>query len=116
MKILGEDRPINFGMNCWIEYCELRSVSVTEMGEDLQRIGDGGGSGREIRDLLWAALKDGARKAKQPFEFDNFDIGDGMDELSQDELGKFFVEMTESMQSKVKQNGGTVTKKKKAVV
>lgn len=116
MKIGGHDRPIHFGMNCWIEYCELRDISVTQMGEDLQRIGDGGGSGAEMRDLIWASLKDGARKAKEPFEVNNYDVGDWMDDIEQDELAAFFSQMAQSMENKVKQNGAATASKKKEKV
>ena len=112
MDIGGALRPVGWGMNTWILYCELRGCTITDMGEQLQRIGTGGGSGSEIRDLIWAALKSGARKEKQDVEFDNWDVGDWLDDISTEALTEFLTSMTESMQERIPSDNGATKKKK----
>ena len=113
MKIVGGDSSIKLVKNTYILCCEWRGTSFTELQEHCAVIAENGGSGAEIRDFVWAALKAGARKAKKPFEFDNFDVGDWMDDLTADELTEFFNEVSDSMESKMpSENGGG--KKKEA--
>ena len=112
MKIGNEERPVAFGMNAYILYCELRECSITDMSEDFKRIGEGKGTGSEIRDVLWASLKDGARKAGQNFGFSNYDVGDWMDDLDQKELAKFFTNLADSMAERIPAEKDPAPKKK----
>ena len=116
MDIGGKSRPVWFGMNAWIDYCKLHDITITEMGDELQRIGQGGGTGAEIRDLVWAVLKCGALKEKQPFDHSPEDVGFWLDEVSSDELAGFFMSLTDSMQSKIPKENGTPAKKKRQTI
>lgn len=95
MKIGGKERPIKIGLNQSIEYCELRGISITQMNDDLARLANGSGS--EMRDYLWSALKDGARVSKTDFSHSNLDVGDWLEDVSQEELSKFIGDITGSM-------------------
>jgi hypothetical protein len=112
MVVDGIERKFHFGMNCWIEYCTLRNITINEMGEELQRIGKGGGTGAEMRDLLWASLKCGALKHKQDFDLTNYDVGFIMDDMTFDELNLFFKEMNDSLASTLPSDNGEENKKK----
>ena len=101
MNIGGEDRPVKFGMNTWIEYCELRGISITKLGEDLDVISKGGGSGSEIRDLIWSSLVSGAKSKRINFDYTNYDVGDWMDDIKQTELANFFSDIGKSVDSKI---------------
>jgi hypothetical protein len=48
------------------------------MEKDLSNIENNDGS--IIRDLLWSALKDGARREKIDFPYDKYDVGDMMED------------------------------------
>lgn len=106
MKIGNKERSVKFGLNQSILYCELRGISITQMNADFSRL-VAGGNGSEIRDLIWSALKDGARFNKEEFDHDNFDVGDWMETIEEGELAKFLDELVESMPKSKK-----VTKKK----
>ena len=93
INIGGEDRPIKFGINQSILYCELRDISITEMSKDMEKFING--SGAELRDFMWSALKDGARKEKIDFDYTPEDIGDWMEDMSEEEMEKFFAGMIE---------------------
>lgn len=99
MKIGGKDRPIKFGLNQSILYCELRKINISEMNKDFSKIANGG-TGSEIRDLVWSALKDGARYEKTDFKFTNLDVGDWFDSIEEGEMEKFLQELLDSMPNK----------------
>lgn len=107
MIIGGEDRPLKFGVNQSILYCELRNVPINQMDKDIQNFAVGNTSGAEIRDMLWSALKDGARKAGNAFDFTPEDVGDWMEEVNEENFKEFFTEMRNSSPK------GTKSSKKK---
>ena len=76
------------------------------MNDDFLRMQDGGGDGSEIRDLIYSCLADGARKAKQPIDFDQYDVGDWMEDLSSEEMTKMMEEFTGSMAPVFENKGG----------
>jgi len=93
MFIGGEDRPIKFGINQTDLYCTLRGISITVMQEEMKKFVNGDYTGGEIRDLIWSALADGARKEKIDFPFTNLDVGDWLEEVQEGELTKALNEM-----------------------
>lgn len=99
MNIGGEERPLKFGVQQSINYSQLRNQSVSKQYDDLLNIGTDDGS--IVRDLIWSALKDGARKEKLEFDYEPEDIADWMDELTADEVTKFVEALTESLKTSV---------------
>ena len=97
MIIGGKERPIKIGLNQSIIYCELRGISITKMNDDFVKLANGSGTGAEVRDLIWSALKDGARKAKEPFEVDNFEVGDWLEEMEPEQMATFMNDLASSM-------------------
>lgn len=97
MNIGGEERAVKFGMNQSILYCELREISINQMGEELTSIGVSGGDGSAMRDFIWSALKDGARRDKKKFPYTNYDVGDWMEDLETGQIEGFINELIDSM-------------------
>lgn len=97
MNIGGKDRPIKIGLNQSIEYCELRGITITQMNEDYVKLQNGAGTGSEVRDLIWSALKDGARVAGEEFDHTNYDVGDWLEDLDPETMAEFFKEVADSM-------------------
>ena len=95
MKIGGKERKIKCGMNQSILYCELSDISITQMNKEFVNLTTSNGS--EIRDLVWSALKDGARIKKEAFEYTNFDVGDWMEDLNEKDLEDFIKDMTDTL-------------------
>jgi hypothetical protein len=93
IKIGGKEFPLSFGINQSILYCNLRNISITEMEGELANIETSDGS--SIRDLLWSALKDGARREGIEFEYTNYDVGDMMEEPSV--IASFMESLNESI-------------------
>jgi hypothetical protein len=50
-----------------------------------------------FRDIIWSALKEGARQDKVPFEFDNFDVGDWLQDVEASEINDAIKSLVESM-------------------
>ena len=95
ITINGEEYPISFGLNQTILYCEKRDISVNEYNEQLAKLADGSGS--ELRDLIWSALKDGARRAKEEFKLDEYDVGDMLEEMSAEDINSIIEIMVGTM-------------------
>lgn len=105
MKIGGIDRPIKFGVNQTDLFCELRNISLKQYYELLSNFETGDYKFGEIRDLVWSALKDGARQAKTEFDLEPMDIGDLMDENPAEIISETMVALVGSL-PKPSDNGG----------
>ena len=112
MNIGGLDRPIKMGLNQSIAYCELRGISITQMNKEFKRFTDGMHSGSEVRDLIWSALKDGARKAKVEFPYDNLDVGDWIEDIKPEAVIEFINKLSTTLP---KADGRPNSKKKVTV-
>jgi len=111
MVIGGEERTLKFGINQTDLFCELRGWSLSKYQDFLVRLGTNEFSVSEYRDLVWSALKDGARYDGREFEFDALTVGDWLDEVP--EYAEFV--MNEFLKSMPKANGGQPAKKKQKV-
>lgn len=93
MNINNKEYPVKFGMNQSILYCELRGINITQMNTEFSNMAKGKSTGAELRDLIWSALKDGARFNKVPFEATNLDVGDWLEGLDPKEVTAFIEDM-----------------------
>lgn len=78
VEIGGEKRLIKFGTNASAKFCEMH-------GKDLHEIQIHKGT---IRDLIYAGLFAGAKKQKKEVTFDEYDVGDWLDEIPQEEANR----------------------------
>jgi hypothetical protein len=84
LAIGGKKRPVKFGINQTELFCKLRGIGAGEyFGFLKDRFVGAKGDGGEFRDLLWSALKDGARVQGLEFEYDSKAVGDWMDGMKQ---------------------------------
>lgn len=95
IKIGGELRPIAWGLNQSIEYCELRSISISKYQEELGSLVDGDGS--ELRDLIWSGLKDGARRKGIEFTATRYDVGDWLEEMTANDIANVLTTLADTM-------------------
>jgi len=109
INIGGKVRPYVFGLNQSIEYCKHRNISITKMNEEIGKLMTNSGDGSEIRDLVWSALKDGARREGSEFDFTPETIADWMEVLSPDQMS----DMVNNMAKSLIGVGGNAVKKKK---
>jgi hypothetical protein len=97
----GKTRPVKFGTNQGILFCQLRRCTTKEYIElfslkskNLEI------SISEIRDLLWSALKDGARYAKEEFNVTPEDVADWIDEANLEEIYPQLKQSTQKIRNK----------------
>jgi hypothetical protein len=93
-QIGGKTRPLKFGTNQTILFCQLRGCTMQDYTELFKQKKSKSSQldaydldGSEIRDLIWSALKDGARYQREEFDFTPEDVADWMDEC---DPGKIF--------------------------
>jgi len=109
VHIGGEKRLVKFGINAMAYLSE-------ETGKDLSELNLGIGS---IRDLIWSALKAGAKKKRKDFTWLNPDtkkvedvtvdvVGDWIEEMPQNEFDK----ITEAINNSMPKGEATEAKKK----
>jgi len=111
INIGGKKRPIKYGTNSTAILCEIRGITLKDMGDMFseQRIKDNEITGGEVRDLIYAGLASGSYSKGEEPEFNRYQVGDWIDEMDADELIKAFEVMGESQPK-----GSNVTKKKKS--
>lgn len=73
--INGKDYPCRFGMAALMEFTKQTNIKIT----DLANLGNEM-TMEEAITLCWCGLKDGARKAKKPFNLDPYDVADLIDD------------------------------------
>jgi len=75
VTINGAYYPVKFGFSALISFTDAAGLAL----EDLENLGDGMTLGTALT-LVWAGLKDGARKEKQPFDLTVEDVADLIDD------------------------------------
>lgn len=90
IELGGQDRPLKFGTNQTAKFCDMRKIDLKEYG---RLLGEGMEDMAVIRDLLYTGLWAGAKSEKTPVDFDEFTVGDWMDE----DLEGIMVKLTEAM-------------------
>ena len=111
INIGGKLRPIKFGTNQSARYCQVRGVTLAEMQKELEHIETSDGS--SIRDLIYSALWAGCKTDKLEVDFDEYDMGDWIDEMGQEELNKIFQVLIDSNDSGKEEEGSDAKGEKK---
>jgi len=97
ISIGGKLRPTKFGTNQTAKYCDIRNVSLMESQNELKDIKSGNGT--TMRDLIYSALWAGCKTEKIDIDFDEYNVGDWMDDIEPDELVKIFTSLANSNDS-----------------
>ena len=74
----GKKRGVKFGMNAFALACELAGLSLEEFGKSMDS------NQFVIRELLWAGLVSNCRSKNIAEDFNLYNVGDWMDEISSD--------------------------------
>jgi len=91
LNVGGERRPIKFGTNSTALLCKEHGISLKEIGEFLT---EDGITIEKYRDLLWASLTAGAQSLGKDFPFTKYQVGDWIDDMSEEDNDAFLNEMT----------------------
>jgi hypothetical protein len=87
VKIGGKDRVVKFGTNATALFCQIHKIGLGKFSEMFtpENLSPG-----VIRDLVYCALISGARRAGEPADFSLEDVGDWIDDLTEDEVMRIF--------------------------
>lgn len=99
VPIGGKTRLFKFGINQLAIYSEKHNLNLSELEMGMS----------QIRDLFWSALVAGARKNKEEIDFDEWDVGEWIDDMEQSDFDKVVSAMNQSMPE---QDGKSDSKKK----
>ena len=87
VPIGGKTRLFKFGINQLAIFSEKHSLNLSEVEMGMS----------QIRDLFWSALVAGARKKKEEVDFDEWDVGEWIDDMEQSDFDKVVEAMNQSM-------------------
>lgn len=82
IDIGGKERPIKLGHNAFKIICDELGIKVSEIEKAWEQ--------EEYILIVYAVLFSGAKADKIPIDFDKWDVGNWLDELSTDQLKGLF--------------------------
>jgi hypothetical protein len=94
----GKVRLFKFGVNQLAIYSQRHNLNLSEVEMGMS----------QIRDLFWSALVAGAKKKKEEIDFDEWDVGEWIDDMEQEDFDK----VVEAMNNATPQEKGQGSKKK----
>lgn len=89
VEIGGKTRLVKFGTNQLAIYTQKHKLQLSQVDFGMS----------EVRDLVWSALVAGAKKQRQEVDFDEWAVGDWIDEMPQEEFDKIMECFGQSMPS-----------------
>lgn len=92
LKIGGKNRTLHFSMNFWATYTDLLGISLDEIGGVFEK----GVSLKAIIMLVYAGILTYDQENKKEIDYDNFDVGNWLEDISADDIEKIIKAMTES--------------------
>lgn len=87
VSIGGRLRLVKFGTNQLALFTQKHSLQLSEVSFGME----------QIRDLIWSGLVAGAKKRNEPVDFDEWTVGEWIDELNQSEFNKIISAFNNSM-------------------
>jgi len=98
VSIGGKPRLIKFGTNQLAIFTQMHNVDLSEADFGMHH----------LRDLIYSGLVAGAKKNKEKVDFDEWEVGEWIDELPDEDLQKIVDSFTKSLP----EGEGDDTKKK----
>jgi len=87
VSIGGKPRLLKFGTNQLAIFTQMHKVDLSEADFGMHH----------LRDLIYSALVAGAKKNKEAIEFDEWEVGEWIDEMEEGNLEKIIEGFTNSM-------------------
>lgn len=100
ITIGGKKRPVNFGFNAIAQLERLEEKSMMEIFKEVEK----GVSMHLAINVTYVGLCHGARKAKKDFKTSFETVGDWLDEMGFDGIGKVIDLLTESVAGEKTEN------------
>jgi hypothetical protein len=102
LEIGGKKRTLHFSMNFWANFTDLLNISLAEIGD----VFSDGISIKGLRTLIYSGLLAYDQENKKEIDYDEFDIGNWLEDIEAAEIEKIVVAMTESKILGNSLNGG----------
>ncbi|MBT7881379.1 MAG: hypothetical protein HN624_02910 [Flavobacteriaceae bacterium] len=102
LEIGGKKRTLHFSMNFWANFTDLLNISLAEIGD----VFSDGISIKGLRTLIYSGLLAYDQENKKEIDYDEFDIGNWLEDIETAEIEKIVVAMTESKILGNSLNGG----------
>ena len=102
LEIGGKKRTLHFSMNFWASFTDLLNISLAEIGD----VFSNGISIKGLRTLIYSGLLAYDQENKKEIDYDEFDIGNWLEDIDAKEIEKIVVAMTESKILGNSLNGG----------
>jgi len=114
--LAGKKHPINIDVNASALYCDLRDCGLFDYYKDVMKMVQVGANPGIVRDMIYTAIENGYRKEKKemPEGFDNFFVGENMDEMTKEDTVLFVNELVESLPKPKEEDKVAVKKKRRA--
>jgi len=92
LKIGGKNRTLHFSMNFWATFTDLLGISLDELGEVFQK----GVSLKAIINIIYVGILTYDQENKKEINYDNFDVGNWLEDITAEQIEKVIQAMTES--------------------
>ena len=102
LEIGGKKRTLHFSMNFWANFTDMLNISLAEIGD----VFSNGISIKGLRTLIYSGLLAYDQENKKEIDYDEFDIGNWLEDIEAAEIEKIVVAMTESKILGNSLNGG----------
>jgi len=102
LEIGGKKRTLHFSMNFWANFTDMLNISLAEIGD----VFSNGISIKGLRTLIYSGLLAYDQENKKEIDYDEFDIGNWLEDIEATEIEKIVVAMTESKILGNSLNGG----------
>ncbi|BAQ92603.1 hypothetical protein [uncultured Mediterranean phage uvMED] len=91
-KLGGRERTLHFSMNFWANFTEIMKVPLDKIGD----LFSGGVSISAIRALVYSAILANDQEQGNEIDYNQFKVGDWLEDIDQNELEKMIGAMMES--------------------
>jgi len=92
LKIGGKNRTLHFSMNFWATFTDMLNVSLDEIGGIFEK----GVSLKAIITIVYAGILTYDQENKKEIDYDNFDVGNWLEDVTSEDIEKIIKAMTES--------------------
>lgn len=87
VSIGGKPRLVKFGINQLAIFTQKHNIQLSDVSFGME----------QIRDLIWSALVAGAKKQGQEVDFDEWTVGEWIDDMDETEFNKIIDTLNKSM-------------------
>ena len=92
LEIGGKKRTLHFSMNFWANFTDMLNISLAEIGD----VFSNGISIKGLRALIYSGLLAYDQENKKEIDYNEFDVGNWLEDIEATEIEKIVLAMTES--------------------